>query len=304
MAAEDFEVLDDRFRACINPNAKLDVLATGFRWAEGPVWVPAWRSLIWSDIPNDRMMRWDETNGVVSTFRSPAGLANGNTLDREGRLITFEHGGRVSRTEPDGSITVLADRFEGKRLNSPNDGVVKSDGTLWFTDPTYGIDSDYEGNKRVSELPTRNVYRLEPDTGRMTVLADDFVQPNGIAFSPDESLLYVADSGATHIRPDGPRHIRRFRVVGGDRIEGGEIFATSPAGLFDGFRLDSDGRIWASSGDGVCVYDPDGTLIGRVLVPEVIANVAFGGPKRNYLFICGTTTLYAIRVTVNGATRP
>lgn len=250
------------------------------------------------------MLRYDEASGAVSTFRAPAGFPNGNTLDRQGRLITCEHGGRrISRTEFDGTVTTLADRFEEKLLNSPNDAVVKSDGSIWFTDPTYGIDSDYEGHKRAADIDGCFVFRLDPVTGALRVVADDFVRPNGIAFSPDESLLYVADTGATHVK-DGPRHIRRFRVKDRDRLDGGEIFATSPADLFDGLRIDTDGRIWTSTGDGVCVYAPDGTLIGRVRVPEVIANVEFGGSKRNYLFICATTSLYAIRVTVNGARRP
>ncbi|KAA2236048.1 SMP-30/gluconolactonase/LRE family protein [Salinarimonas soli] len=294
------EILDERFTRLVNSNARLDLLHTGCRWAEGPVYVPAWRSLIWSDIPNDRMLRYDEATGAVGVFREPAGHSNGNTLDRQGRLVSCEHGNRrVSRTEPDGSITVLADRFEGRRLNSPNDVVVRSDGTIFFTDPAYGIDSDYEGHKAESEIGACHLYRIDPRSGALSIAADDFVRPNGLAFSPDERILYVADTGATHVT-DGPRHIRRFAVAEDGRLNGGEVFAVCTAGLFDGFRLDTDGRIWTSAGDGVHCYDPDGTLIGKVLVPEVVANVAFGGPKRHRLYICATTSLYAIYLTVNG----
>ena len=247
------------------------------------------------------MMRYDECGGAVSVFREPSGNANGNTVDREGRLVSCEHGGRrVSRTEIDGTVTMIADRYDGKRLNSPNDVVVKSDGSIWFTDPTYGIDSDYEGNRADSEQGASRVYRVDSQTGAVSVVADDFVQPNGLAFSPDESLLYIVDTGRTH-RPDGPRHIRRFAVDDGGGLSGGEVFAECTAGLFDGFRLDTAGRIWTSAMDGVHCYDPDGTLIGKMLVPEVVANVCFGGPKRNYLYICGTTSLYAVRLPVNGA---
>ena len=294
------EILDRRFDRLVNPNARLDLLHTGCRWAEGPVHVPAWRSLIWSDIPNDRMLRFDEATETVGLFRAPAGYSNGNTLDRQGRLVTCEHGGRrVSRTEADGSITVLADRFEGRRLNSPNDVVVRSDGLIFFTDPAYGIDSDYEGHKGEAEIGGCHLYRIDPATGAVSIAASDFVRPNGLAFSPDERILYVADTGATHME-DGPRHIRRFSVAEDGRLTGGEVFATCTAGLFDGLRLDTDGRIWTSAGDGVHCYDPDGTLIGKVRVPEVVANVAFGGPKRNRLYICATTSLYAIYLTVNG----
>jgi len=294
------EILDGRFSRLVNPNARLDLLHTGCRWAEGPVHVPAWRSLIWSDIPNDRMLRYDEATDAVGLFRAPAGYSNGNSLDRQGRLVTCEHGGRrVSRTEADGSITVLADRYEGRRLNSPNDVVVRSDGLIFFTDPAYGIDSDYEGYKAEAEIGGCHLYRIDPATGAVSIAADDFVRPNGLAFSPDERILYVADTGATHVE-DGPRHIRRFRVADDGRLDGGEVFAVCTAGLFDGFRLDMNGRIWTSAGDGVHCYDPDGTLIGKVRVPETVANVAFGGPKRNRLYICATTSLYAIYLTVNG----
>jgi gluconolactonase len=214
--------------------------------------------------------------------------------------VSCEHGGRrVSRTEHDGSITTVADRYDGKRLNSPNDVVVKSDGTIWFTDPEYGIESDYEGHKGDNEQGGCHLFRVDPATGRVTVAADDFVRPNGLAFSADERLLYVSDTGASQ-GPDLPRHIRVFQVGDDGRLTGGSVFATCTVGFFDGFRLDEQGRIWTSAGDGVHCYDPDGTLIGKVLVPEVVANVAWGGPKRNHLFICGTTSLYSVRLPVNG----
>jgi gluconolactonase len=294
-------VLDERFRKLVNPNARLEKLYEGCRWAEGPAYFPAGRYLVWSDIPNDRMLRYDETSDAVSVFRSPAGHSNGNTVDRQGRLVTCEHGNRrVTRTEHDGSMTVLASHFDGKRLNSPNDVVVRSDDSIWFTDPAYGIDSDYEGHKGESEVGACHLYRIDPKSGVVGIAADDFVRPNGLAFSRDEKLLYVADTGATHVA-DGPRHIRVFEVGENGRLSGGEVFATCTSGLFDGFRLDVDGRIWTSAGDGVHCFDPDGTLIGKVLVPEVVANVVFGGPKRNRLYICGTTSLYAILVQTNGA---
>jgi gluconolactonase len=293
--------LDERFRRLVIPTARLETLAEGCRWAEGPAYFPAGRYLVWSDIPNDRMMRYDETSGAVSVFRAPSGFSNGNTVDRRGRLVTCEHGTRrVTRTEHDGTVTVLASHHQGKRFNSPNDVVVKSDGSIWFTDPAYGIDSDYEGHRADSEIGGCHVYRVDPHSGDVSVVADDFARPNGLAFSPDERLLYVADTGATHA-VDGPRHIRVFDVSQDGRLSGGRVFATCTSGLFDGFRLDEAGRIWTSAGDGVHCYEPDGTLIGKILVPEAVANVVFGGMKRNRLFICATTSVYAILLPVNGA---
>jgi len=300
MAASSFEVLDKRFRRLFVGNAEVDKLYTGCRWAEGPAYFAAGQYLVWSDIPNNRMLRLDACNGAVSVFRQPAGNSNGNTVDRQGRLVTCEHGGRrVSRTEIDGSVITLADKHDGKRLNSPNDVVVKSDGSIWFTDPSYGIDSDYEGNLSEREQTGNFVYHIDPKGGEVRVVAEDFVQPNGLAFSPDESLLYIVDTGRTH-RENGPAHIRSFAVGDGGKLAGRGVFAECTAGLFDGFRLDTAGRIWTSAADGVHCYDPDGTLIGKVLVPEVVANVCFGGPKRNYLYICGTTSLYGVRLPVNG----
>jgi len=301
MTATSTVVFDERFRSVIIPTARLEKLAEGCRWAEGPAYFPAGRYLVWSDVPNDRMLRYDETTGHVGVFRHPSGYSNGNTVDREGRLVTCEHGTRrVTRTEHDGSITVIASQFDGKRLNSPNDVVVRSDGSIWFTDPAYGIDSDYEGHKAESEIGACHVYRVDPSSGAVSLVADDFVRPNGLAFSPDETRLYVADTGATH-EPDGPRHIRVFDVDEAGRLHNGRLFATCTEGLFDGFRLDEAGRIWTSAGDGVHCYDPDGTLLGKILFPEIVANVVFGGPKRNRLYVCATTSLYAIMLPVNGA---
>jgi gluconolactonase len=304
MAAEDYEILEARFGRYVRTSARVEKLYEGSRWAEGPAYFAAGRYLVWSDIPNDRMLRWDETTGAVGVFRAPAGYTNGHTVDREGRLVSCEHGARrVTRTEHDGSITVIADRFDGKRLNSPNDVVAASDGAVWFTDPTYGIDSDYEGYRAESEIGASNVYRVDPQTGACEVAADDFVRPNGLAFSPDEGKLYVSDTGMTHV-PDGPRHIRVFDLGPGGALRGGEVFATCTAGMFDGFRFDEEGRLWAAAGDGVHCYDGDGTLLGKVRVPETVANVTFGGPRRNRLFICATTSLYAVLLPFAGATRP
>jgi gluconolactonase len=276
------------------------MLYTGCRWAEGPAYFPAGQYLVWSDIPNNRMLRLDVCNGSVSVFRQPAGNSNGNTVDHFGRLVTCEHGGRrVSRTEFDGTIITLAEKYAGKKLNSPNDVVLKSNETIWFTDPTYGIDSDYEGNKSEREQAGNYVYRLDPATGDLRIAVDDFEQPNGLAFSPDESILYIVDTGKTH-HEDGPAHIRKFALSSNETLKDLGVFAISTAGLFDGLRLDQTGRIWTSAGDGVHCYDPDGTLIGKILVPEAVANLTFGGPKRNYLYICGTTSLYGLRMPVNG----
>ncbi|MBX3498146.1 MAG: SMP-30/gluconolactonase/LRE family protein [Alphaproteobacteria bacterium] len=303
MADTDFEVLDRAFLRCVRTSARLDKLYEGCRWAEGPAYFPASRSLVWSDIPNDRMLRWDETTGATGVFRQPAGNSNGNTVDRQGRLVSCEHGNRrVSRTEHDGSITAIADRHDGKRLNSPNDVVVQSDGSIWFTDPAYGIDSDYEGNKAESEIGACHVYRVDPATATCAIAADDFVRPNGLAFSPDEKLLYIVDSGATHAT-DGPRHIRVFEVGEGGKLAKGRVFATCNAGIFDGLRLDTDGRVWTSAADGVHCFQPDGTLIGKIKVPERVANLEFGGARRNHLYITATTSLYSLKVPVNGAKR-
>ena len=301
MAASDYEIVDQDHRRLIRVSASVERLYTGCVWAEGPAYFPAHRQLVWSDIPNERMLRFDETAGQVSVFRQPSNFANGNTVDRQGRLVSCEQGTRrVTRTEHDGSITVLADRYDGKRFNSPNDVVVKSDGSVWFTDPTYGIDSDYEGYKASSEQAANRVYRIDGRSGEVSVVSDDFIQPNGLAFSPDERRLYVVDTGWTHVK-DGPRHIRAFDVSDDGRLSGGEVFATCDVGAFDGFRLDEDGRIWTSSGDSVRCYLPDGRLVVKVLVPEPVANVCFGGARRNRLYICATSSLYSVLLPVKGA---
>jgi gluconolactonase len=299
-----FDVVDRRFRKVALPYIHVEKLYTGCRWAEGPAWFAAGRYLVWSDIPNDRMLRWDETDGSVSTFRQPSNNSNGNTVDPMGRLVTCEHRSRsVTRTEFDGTRTVLADRHDGKRFNSPNDVVVKSDGSVWFTDPSYGIDSDYEGDAAKSEIGACNVYRIDPSSGHVAVVASDFVQPNGLAFSGDESLLYIVDTGLTH-KEDGPHHVRRFKVsTNGKTIGGGEVLATCPVGLYDGFRVDVRGNLWLSAGDGVHCHSSDGTLLGKILIPEAVANVCFGGPKLNRLFICGTTSLYSVYLNTRAAPR-
>ena len=263
-----FEIIEAEFAACFVGHARLERLWTGCRWAEGPAWFGRGRYLLWSDLPNDRLLRYDDTDGSVSVFRAPAGFANGNTTDREGRLVTCEHGHRrVTRTEHDGRITVLA---------------------------------DYEGARAPREQNGCHVYRIDPDNGEVTCVADDFDHPNGLAFSRDERWLFVADSGATE-GPERPRHIRRLRVNPDGRTLGDSTaFALCPAGCFDGFRVDDADRLWASSAEGVQVYRGDGTHIGRVRVPAMVANLAFGGARRNRLFICGTTSLYAVYLKING----
>jgi gluconolactonase len=302
-AAGEFEIWDDRFRDCVPLSARVEKLYEGTRWAEGPVYFADGDFVLWSDIPNDRMLRW-VPGGGASVFRQPANYSNGNTRDRQGRLVTCEHGARrVTRTEHDGKITVLAERFQGKRLNSPNDVVVKSDDTIWFTDPPYGILSDYEGHAGEAEYGGCNVFRLDPRTGKLDVVADDFDKPNGIAFSPDESKLYVVDTGGTHAK-DGHHHIRVFDVVAGKRLAKGRVFAEVSPVFPDGLRLDTGGYVWTSAGDGVQCFSPEGTLLGKIRIPEVTSNLVFGGPKRNRLFITATTSLYSVYVTHNGAQVP
>jgi gluconolactonase len=297
-----FEIIDKSFRQCLIGHARVERLWTGCRWAEGPAWFGGGRYLIWSDIPNNRMLRYDECDGHVSVFRQPSNNSNGNTTDLQGRLVTCEHGARrVTRTEHDGSITVLADRFKGKRLNSPNDVVVKSDSSIWFTDPPYGILADYEGGKAESELGGAcNVYRIDGQSGEITIVADDFDKPNGLAFSRDEKFLYIADTGISH-KENGNKHIRKFAVnTDGKTLGKSNVFADCTAGLFDGFRVDESGRIWTSAGDGVHCYNKDGVMIGKILIPELVANVCFGSTNRNRLFICGTTSLYSAFLAING----
>ena len=293
-------VHDPRFSRLLIGHVNLEKLAGGCRWAEGPAYFAAGRYLIWSDIPNDRMMRFDETDGSVSVFRAPSSNSNGNTVDREGRLVTCEHlTRRVTRTEHDGSITVLAEAYRGQRLNSPNDVVVKSDGSIWFSDPTYGIDSDYEGRQSTSEIGASNVYRINPGTGEVSLVISDRVQPNGLAFSPDESTLYVADTGATHVR-GLPATIWAYRVEG-ETLGPASLFSTCSDGLYDGFRCDKDGNIWTSAGRSVFCYAPDSTHLGTIPIGELVANVCFGARHRNRLYICGQTSLYSIYLNTRAA---
>ena len=298
--ANQIDVIDATFGTYVLHNAHLERLASGFRWTEGPIWFGDAGVLLFSDIPNDRILRWIDGLGV-SVFRCPSGFANGNTRDRQGRLITCSHGQRaILRTEYDGQVTVLADRFDGKRLNSPNDVIVKSDGTIWFTDPHYGIRLDYEGGRAPQELPC-NVYRLEPETGRLSVVADDFAGPNGLAFSPDERRLYIADTGAI-FDPNAERHIRVFDVDERSRLSGGGIFHKVNPGAADGFRCDEDGNIWTSAADGVHCIHPSGDLMGKIRIPETVSNIAFGGRMNSRLFICASTSLYAVYLNRRGAT--
>ncbi|MDR5759529.1 SMP-30/gluconolactonase/LRE family protein [Caballeronia sp. LZ035] len=301
MKPSDIEVHDPRFRLLLQPNAFLSKLTDQCLWAEGPVYFPASDLLIWSDIPNNRMLRWAPGMGV-GVYRAPSNYSNGNTRDREGRLVSCEHGARrVTRTEHDGSVTVLADTFEGKRLNSPNDVIVDSRGEIWFTDPDYGILSDYEGYRADSEIGRCNVYRVT-ENGQVRIACDDFVKPNGLAFSPDEKKLYVADSGASH-DDAAPRHIRVFDVAADGALRNGRVFIEMQSGVPDGMRLDEHGNVWTSAEDGVHCYAPDGALLGKILIPEVVANVTFGGFNRNRLFIAATSSIYSLHVGVRGAGR-
>jgi len=297
-----YEHFERKYPAFINGSAQLETLMTGLRWAEGPVWFGQGGYLLCSDIPNDRIMRCIPGVGV-SVFRTPAGNTNGHTRDREGRLVSCSHGNRrVERTEHDGSITVLADSHDGKRLNSPNDVVVKSDGSIWFTDPAYGSETDYEGNKGPIEQDGCYVYRLDPKSGEFTVVVDDFDRPNGLAFSPDESILYVADSAFSH-GPDRPHHIRAFDVSG-KKLRRDRVFAVIEPGLPDGMRIDVDGNVWTSAANGVQIYNPDAALLAKINTPKPVANLTFGGPKNNWLFICATDSVHLLHTMTNGAKRP
>ena len=294
--------LDPRFDKYRLPLAAVERLASGCRWAEGPVWFGDGRYLLWSDIPNNRIMRWDEPTGRVSEFRNPSNFANGHTRDRRGRLVSCEHGGRrVTRTEYDGTITVLMDRYEGKRLSSPNDIVVKSDGSIWFTDPPFGILGNYEGRKAEAELG-QNVYRLDPETGAATVVADDVLGPNGLAFSPDEGLLYIVES-----RGVPTRKILAYDVSGDGRtLANKRVFIDAGPGTPDGFRVDVDGNLWCGWGmgspelDGVMIFAPDAAPIGRIALPERCANLCFGGRANSRLFMAASQSVYALYVNVEG----
>lgn len=294
-----FEIFDPVFGSYVLGNAPVKQLATGFDWVEGPVWFGDAGCLLFSDIPNDRILRWIPGSGIT-TYRQPAGYANGHTRDRQGRLISCEHGGRrVTRTEWDGRITVVADRYDGGRLNSPNDVVVASDGAIWFSDPHYGIMTDYEGFRAEQELPCA-VYRVDLD-GRIDRMIDDMACPNGLAFGPDESRLYVADTG--RMFTDDPRHIRVYDMVDG-RPRNGRVFHAIAPGCADGIRVDTDGNLWSSAGDGVHCIAPDGRLLGKILVPEGVSNLCFGGRARHQLFITATTSLYVLTLNRSGVQRP
>lgn len=294
------EILDEGFDRYRIKSASVERIAHGFRWAEGPVWFGDGRYLLWSDIPNDRIMKWEEETGAVSIYRKPSGFANGNTRDRQGRLVTCEHGGRrVTRTEYDGSVSVICDGFDGKRLNSPNDVVVKSDGSIWFTDPPFGLLGWYEGNRAEQELP-HNVYRVDAD-GEVSMLESEVNRPNGLCFSPDESILYLVESGTV------PRDVYAYDVVdSGRRIANRRKFIDVGAGTPDGMRCDTDGNLWMGWGmgdealDGVHVFNPDGRLIGRIRLPERCANVCFGGRHRNRLFMAASKSVYALYVNTQG----
>ena len=280
--------------------ADIKLLYVGTEWAEGPAWVPASGDvpgfLVFSDVPNNRMLKFDPESNQTTVFREPSRYANGNTVDNSGRLVTCEHqSNSVVRLESDGQLTVLADGYEGNRLNSPNDLCVKSDGSIWFTDPPYGILSDREGNKRESEVQGNYVYRLEPETGQMDAVITEMDRPNGIAFSPNERVLYVADTGA-------PRHIAAFDVSGdGKSVSGMRVFAVVRPGAPDGFRTDMQGNVWTSAHDGVHCYSPDGVLLGKLLIAQQrTANCAFGGDDMKTLYIAADTSLYSVRLSVAG----
>jgi gluconolactonase len=299
---QGFEICDPRFRALVLPNAPLETLGTGYRWLEGPVWFADHDCLYVSDVPNDRVLRWSEDGGI-SVFRQPSGFANGHARDRQGRLLACSHGERnVTRIEFDGSLTVLASHYGGKRLNSPNDVVCKSDGTIWFSDPIYGISTDYEGGKQRSELPSA-LYRLDPSTGELRVAAGDFVNPNGLAFSPGEDFLYVAETGE-QFDDTSPRFIRRFAVRDDGSLSSGETFHSVTPGSADGFRVDEQANLWSSAADGVHCISPQGELLGKILTPWLVANLCFGGRNRSRLFICASHTLMAIYTNTRGCVRP
>jgi len=282
------EVVEAAFKAALAPDAEVRQIAQGLKFTEGPAWMPDGKFLVFSDIPADTIYRWDESGGL-KVWRQPSHNSNGNTVDREGRLVTCEHGSRtVTRTGKDGRVETIASTYQGKKLNSPNDVVVKSDGTIWFTDPPYGV------KRELVEQSEKRVYRLDPGAKEPAAVAADFDMPNGLCFSPDEKLLYIADSGKPH-------HVRRFRVKADNTLEGGEVFTVITPGGPDGMRMDRDGRLWSTAGDGVHVFSPDGKLIGRIKTPKTAANCAFGGPDSKTLFITANSEVWAVKLAVAGA---
>ena len=298
-----YEIVDPRFASFVLANAALETLVDGCRWLEGPVWFADHDLLLVSDIPSDRILRVTE-RAEVSIFRQPAGYPNGHVRDLEGRLIGCSHQHRcLFRTGLDGRVETLVDRYQGRRLNAPNDVIVKRDGTIWFTDPHYGIQTDYEGGKQVAELPP-SVYCLDPRTGELTLVAADFDGPNGLAFSPDERTLYVAESG-TQFVADPKRCLRVFDVAAdAPRLTNGRNFHRAEPGYVDGFRCDSEGNLWCGAGDGVHVISPDGELLGKIVLPGSVQNLSFGGQHRSRLFLCASGTLFALSVNRRGAQRP
>jgi len=299
---EGFDIRDTRFAHYILANAGLEQLATGFRWIEGLVWMGDAHCLLFQDLPRNRTMRWIENCGP-SVYREPSGYANGQTRDRQGRLISCSHRERcLFRTELDGTVTRLVDRHDGRRLNAPNDVTVKSDGTVWFTDPLYGIQTDYEGGRQTSEQPPA-LYRFDPQNGEIALVAGDFDGPNGLAFSPDESRLYVAETG-DQTTDDPKQYIRVFEVSPHGRLSGGDIFHKIEPGYADGMCVDEDGNLWSSAADGVHCIDSNGRLLGKILVPYRVSNLTFGGASKNRLFIGGSHTLYAIFLNRRGVRWP
>jgi len=303
LVGDAYEYVDKKFYDLTVPIADLELIYDQCRWSEGPVWFADGGFLVWSDIPNNRLLRWVPDLGV-SVFRKPSNYVNGNTRDREGRLISCSHGARaILRTEADGSITTVVDHHKGRRLNSPNDVVVKSDGTIWFTDPTYGILSDYEGYKAEPEQDGCYVYCFDPRSGKLDVVVDDFAKPNGLCFSPDEHILYIADSGSSH-DPNWPRHIREFKVTEKNNLKKGKVFTEVDTGLPDGFRVDTDGNVWTSAGPRINCYNPAGALLGRIRFPQMVSNLTFGGERRNRLFVTCTHQVFSVFVGASGVQRP
>ena len=294
----DVEILDERFKSMIPEGATLKKHCSGMEWAEGPVYSAEGDFVLWSDIPNDRIMRWSDAEGC-SVFRHPAGYTNGHYRDRQGRLVSCEHGDRrISRTEHDGTVVTLVDNYKGKKFNSPNDLVVKSDDCIWFTDPPYVILTNREGHQAESELGANYVFRMHPSSGELEIVSDDFDRPNGICFSPDENVMYIADTGE-------PGHIRAFDVIDGRRLANSRVFAVVRPGLADGFRVDTNGNLFTSAKDGIQVYSPEAELLGKILVPEpATANCVFGGPGKNRLYITASTSLYSMELNATGAQTP